>query len=369
MSNFQAFQVKLPSHKYNIYVGTGLEFGYHIKNLFPDSRVAIITDKNVEKHYGDTFRHNLDSWERSYETIVVDSGEQSKSWSVLEYVVEQILSHSFERNDVVVAFGGGVIGDLAGFASGIALRGMGFIQIPTTLLAQVDSAVGGKTGINGAKGKNLVGLFHQPSVVLSEVSFLRTLPDRELRSGYAEIAKYALINNSQYFSSLEEHWKEYLSNMDYLESLIFIACKAKSKIVEADEREKGDRALLNLGHTFGHALESSANYDSTLLTHGEAVSVGLVLAHQYSTRLGFCPKKDTERVKTHLSNVGLPTCFSDIKGVKFNVDKLMSAIHQDKKVKDGKLTFILSKGIGKAFIERDVSPKQIEKFLEEQLSL
>ena len=374
MSNnkFKTVSVNLPHHPYKIIIGDEVlgESGELIKKLFPDSRVAIITDENVNKLHGNALRKNLKKAGISYETIVVKAGERSKSWAVLKNVVEQLLSYSFERDDVVIGFGGGVVGDLAGFVAGIALRGTNFIQMPTSLLAQVDSAVGGKVGINGEKGKNLVGLFNHPSLVLSDIALLSTLPKRQMRSGYAEIVKYFLINDKEFFVKFEKSWNYIFTNNEVLTEGINLSCLIKSDVVEQDEREKKDRrALLNLGHTFGHALESAANYNSSKLTHGEAIAVGLVLAHRFSTKLKLCSQKDTDRVKKHLENVGLPTSLADIKKKKIDLDinNLMTAIKHDKKVKKGKLTFVLSKGIGKAFVKNNVPETKVREFLKECL--
>ena len=371
-NKFEIVEVELEHHNYEIIIGDGVigEAGKRIKKLFPDSRVAIITDENVNKLHGDTLRKNLKKAGISYETIVVKAGERSKSWTVLKNVVEELLSYSFERDDVVVGFGGGVVGDLAGFVAGITLRGMNFVQVPTSLLAQVDSAIGGKVGINGKKGKNLVGLFNQPSLVLSDIAFLSTLPKRQIRSGYAEIVKQGLIAHSKLFVMFEKSSDKIFDDMKALTQDVIGACRAKAVIVKFDEREKsGLRALLNLGHTFGHALESAANYNSNKLTHGEAVSVGLMLAHRFSTKLKLCPQKDTDRVKNYLETIGLPTSLADVKKKRIDLDinNLMTAIKHDKKVKKGKLTFVLSKGIGKAFIENDVPETKVREFLKECL--
>mgnify|MGYP003335846676 CR=1 FL=1 len=267
----------------------------------------------------------------------------------------------------VIALGGGVIGDLVGFAAGIVRRGMRFVQVPTTLLAQVDSSVGGKTGINTRHGKNLVGLFHQPALVIADTAALDTLSPRHLRAGYAEVVKYGLIDDAPFFEWLEQTRADVFAGGPARIGAIASSARAKAAVVRADETEQGRRALLNLGHTFGHALETATDYDAERLVHGEGVAIGMVLAHEFSARLGLAPAADAARVAAHLAAAGLPTKISDIPGDLGTADDLMRAIYQDKKVKRGRLTFILTHGIGDAFIADDVEPEAVRAFLAEKL--
>ena len=299
--------------------------------------------------------------------VVVAPGEASKSFPVLAEVCEQLLALGVERGDVVVALGGGVVGDLAGFAASILRRGVRFVQIPTTLLAQVDSSVGGKTGIDTPQGKNLIGAFHQPSLVLADISVLETLTPRDFRSGYAEVMKYGLLGDAPFFAWLEAHWPKVFSGKgEARASAIATSCRAKTAIVEADEREEsGTRALLNLGHTFGHALEAFAGYSDRLL-HGEAIAIGMRLAFSFSAELDLCPASDVNRVEAHLVHVGLPGRIGDILGGLPTPDELLQLMAQDKKVKGGKLALVLVHGIGQAFIERDVPMNRLRTFLKRE---
>jgi len=304
----------------------------------------------------------------------VPAGEGSKSYGVFERVCEELIAARVERNDLIVALGGGVIGDLAGFAASALRRGMDFVQVPTTLLAQVDSSVGGKTGINSRHGKNLVGAFHQPILVIADTALLDTLPPRIMRAGYAEVAKYGLISDPVFFSWLEENWRDVfagtpargnmLAPRDYA---VLKSVEMKAEIVARDERETGDRALLNLGHTFVHALEAAAGFSSRLY-NGEAVSIGMVLAFAFSARRGLCSEADAARVVRHLEAVGLPTGIADIPGDKPDADRLIELIGQDKKVRRGRLTFILARGIGQSFIAPDIDVSDVRNFLTEVLS-
>jgi 3-dehydroquinate synthase len=295
----------------------------------------------------------------------VPHGEATKSFARLGEVVDGILAARLERGDLVIALGGGVIGDLAGFAAAIARRGMDFIQMPTSLLAQVDSSVGGKTGINSPHGKNLIGAFHQPRLVLADLGALATLPPREFAAGYAEVVKYGLIDDEPLY-----HWLEanraaiFAGDIALRGEMVARCCAAKTRFVLADEKETGVRALLNLGHTFGHALEKATGYSDRLL-HGEAVAIGMVLAHGFSAKLGLAPSQDTGRIANHLRAAGLPTRLADIPGDLPPNDMLMTAIAQDKKVVRGALTFILTLGIGQAFIEKNVAPDAVRAYLDE----
>jgi 3-dehydroquinate synthase len=273
-----------------------------------------------------------------------------------------------ERRDLVIALGGGVIGDLAGFAAASVRRGMRFVQIPTTLLSQVDSSVGGKTGINSRHGKNLVGAFHQPSLVLADTGALATLPTREFRAGYAEVAKYGLIDNPDFFSWLENNWRGVFGAGPELVHAIATSCTSKASVVIRDETEQGDRALLNLGHTFGHALEALTHFDGSRLVHGEGVAIGMACAFRFSYKLGICPREDMERAVAHLASVGLPTKIQAVPGWNHDAKAILDAMYQDKKVERGALTFILVKGIGKSFVAKNIRGEDVLAFLEEDLA-
>jgi len=359
--------VDLGARSYDILIGRGLitQLGDELARRLPHTRTVIVTDETVARLHLGPLHAALRARGIDQTTVTVPAGEESKSFAVLTKVVDGILASRAERNDVVIAFGGGVVGDLAGFASAITRRGMRFIQVPTTLLAQVDSSVGGKTGINSPRGKNLVGAFHQPSLVVADTGLLDSLPPRVFNAGYAEVAKIALIKDAGFFTWLEENWRAMAAGWPERDQAIAIACRAKAATVSADEHELGERALLNLGHTFGHALEAAAGFSDRLF-HGEAVAIGTVLAHDYSMRLGLAPAEDYERVRAHFTEVGLPTSIKDIPGEPMTAARLMELIHQDKKVSRGKLTFILTRGIGKAFIANDVSAASISAFLEEK---
>ena len=361
-------RVALGERSYDIVIGPDLlaRTGRLVAERLPGARVAIVTDENVEGAHGGRLRAALDAADVAHETITVPPGEGSKSWGTLERVVDAILAHRLERGDAVLAFGGGVVGDLAGFAAAIVRRGMHFVQVPTSLLAQVDSSVGGKTGINAAHGKNLIGAFHQPDLVIADTALLATLPDRELRAGYAEVAKYGLIDRPDFFEWLDENLDAVLAREpDAIAYAVATSCEAKAAVVAADEREGGQRALLNLGHTFGHALEASLGYDGRMV-HGEGVAVGMVLAHDFSARLGLTHTNDGARVAAHLRRAGLPTAIRDLSAT-FDVDTLMAAIAQDKKAARGRLTFILTKGIGEAFVAKDVDADEVQAFLAERV--
>jgi 3-dehydroquinate synthase len=297
----------------------------------------------------------------------VPAGETSKSFPVLERVCEALISARIERADVVVALGGGVIGDLAGFAAAVVRRGLDYVQVPTTLLAQVDSSVGGKTAIDSSHGKNLVGAFHQPVLVLADTALLDTLPARQFRAGYAEVAKYGLIGDAGFFAWLEANWRELFAGGSAREHAIAVSCRMKAAIVGRDEREVGERALLNLGHTFGHALEAAAGFSDRLL-HGEAIALGMALAFAFSAKRGLLSPAEAERVERHLAAVGLPIHVSSVPGGVPGADRLMDLIAQDKKVRRGRLTFILARGIGASFIAPDVDTAEVRAFLVEKLA-
>ncbi|MGX9142829.1 3-dehydroquinate synthase [Mesorhizobium sp. 128a] len=367
MSEPVIVEVGLGERAYDILIGPGLlrRAGAEISRRLPGTRAAVVTDDNVAAAHLEALKAGLETGGIQPAVITLPAGEKTKSFSHLEEVVDGVLAAKLERGDVVIALGGGVIGDLTGFASGIVRRGMNFVQIPTSLLAQVDSSVGGKTGINSPRGKNLVGVFHQPKLVLADTEVLDTLPIREFRAGYAELAKYGLIDRPAFFSWLEENWTKVFAGGAERAEAIAEACRAKADVVARDEFETGDRALLNLGHTFGHALEGATQYDGARLVHGEGVAIGMVLAHRFSARLNLASPDDAARVEAHLRAVGLPWRMSDIPGELPDAEALLGFITQDKKVSRGALTFILTRGIGQAFIAKDVPASEVLSFLRE----
>lgn len=365
-----AVTVGLGARSYRIEAGRGLlaRAPELFTPLLPQRRVFIVTDSTVAKLYLAPLAERLGAAGIRSDHVILPAGEASKDFAHLETVLDAMLAAKCERSTMIVALGGGVIGDLAGFAASILLRGVDFIQVPTTLLAQVDSAVGGKTGINTKAGKNLVGAFHQPRLVLADTDTLATLPRRELLAGYAEVAKYGLLGDAAFWSWLEANGATALGggpdSHDALKHCIVTACEAKARIVAADEREQGERMLLNLGHTFGHALEAAFGYSGALL-HGEAVAIGMVQAFDLSVRLGLAPAADLARVRAHFAAVGLPVTPPDARAL--TPTALIAHMGQDKKVKDGALTFILARGIGKAFVSRDVPRAALEATLRASL--
>lgn len=364
----QLVRVPLGSRAYDILIGPGLigRAGGEITARLKGRRAAIVTDDNVGPLYLGPLMDSLQTDGIEAVSLTLPAGEKTKNFENLIAVVEMALSARLERNDMVIALGGGVIGDLAGFAAGIVKRGVRFVQIPTSLLAQVDSSVGGKTGINTRHGKNLVGVFHQPDLVLADADALGTLSEREFRAGYAEVVKYGLIDKPDFFAWLEKNRAEVFSGGAARTEAIAVSCRAKADVVVADERENGARALLNLGHTFGHALEAAVEYDSARLVHGEGVSIGMVLAHEFSTRLNLASRDDADRVRRHLKEAGLPVSMTEIPGDMPPAEQLMNAIAQDKKVKGGKLTFILTRGVGQSFVADDVPSSEVLSFLKEK---
>lgn len=363
-------EVSLGARSYDILIGAGLvrRAGAEIARRLPGIRAAVVTDANVAARHLEPLRESLTAAGIEAAAIVVAPGEKSKSFATLEDVVSGVLAERLERGDAVIALGGGVVGDLAGFVSGIVRRGMRFVQVPTSLLAQVDSSVGGKTGINTSHGKNLVGVFHQPRLVLADTDTLDTLPAREFRAGYAEVAKYGLIDRPDFFAWLEKNWQAVFAGGPERVEAIAQSCRAKADVVARDEHEKGDRALLNLGHTFGHALEGATGYDSARLVHGEGVAIGMALAHRFSARLNLASPDDADRVEAHFKAVGLPTRLSDVPGGLPGAEELLNYIAQDKKVSRGALTFVLTRGIGQSFVANDVPASQVLSFLEENLT-
>ncbi|MEP0940684.1 MAG: 3-dehydroquinate synthase [Rhizobiaceae bacterium] len=370
LAESQSIRVDLAERSYDIVIGDDVlpSIGVRIAKMYPNARAVIVTDTNVNELHGETVRGSLTENGVEHATIVVAAGEKSKSFATLEEVVDGVLGAGMERGDVLLAFGGGVVGDLAGFAAGIVRRGMNFVQLPTSLLAQVDSSVGGKTGINTGRGKNLVGLFNQPSLVLADTVVLNTLSDREMRAGYAEVAKYGLIDRPDFFEWLESNHTDVFAGGAARAHAVAVSCQAKADVVKADELEMGSRALLNLGHTFGHALEACVGYDSERLVHGEGVAIGMVMAHEFSARMNQCGPEAAERVVAHLKAVGLPTRLEDIPGSALQLDQLMDAIAQDKKVQRGALTFILTRGIGESFVAKDVPSSEVKAFLQLKLA-
>lgn len=367
--------VDLGARSYDILIGRGLiaRAGELMLPVLKQKRVFIVTDSNVATHYLSALEKALSQNGITSAHIIVPAGESSKSFEHLSRILDAMLAAKCERKTMIVALGGGVIGDLAGFAASILLRGVDFVQIPTTLLSQVDSSVGGKTGINTVAGKNLVGSFHQPRLVLADTNVLSTLPRRELLAGYAEVAKYGLLGNESFFSWLEKNAPAALTlsrnDQAALTHCIATSCISKAKVVTEDEKEAGVRALLNLGHTFGHALEAEMGYGEGLL-HGEAVSIGMVMAFDLSARMGLCQAGDAARAKRHLADVGLPVNppKSGPKG-KITTAALIAHMAQDKKVSDGAVTFILARGIGQAFTTADVSLATLQETLDAALSV
>ncbi|UFS74578.1 3-dehydroquinate synthase [Tardiphaga sp. 37S4] len=365
--------VALAERAYDIVIGRNVlpSLGARIARLRPGVRTAIVTDRTVAKHWLAATEASLAEAGIPTSHIIVEEGEGSKSYAGLEKVSEALIAAKIERNDLVIALGGGVVGDLAGFAAAIIRRGVDFVQVPTSLLAQVDSSVGGKTGINSPQGKNLLGAFHQPVLVVADTAVLDTLSPRQFRSGYAEVAKYGVLGDHQFFTWLEANHADIMRGGSAREHAIATSCRAKAGVVSRDERENGERALLNLGHTFGHALEAVTGFSDRLF-HGEGVSVGMVLAAQLSAQLGMIAESDATRVQHHLADVGLPTKLQDIAGFAqeglADADTLMALMAQDKKVKRGKLTFILLEAVGQAVIAGDVDPATVRAFLHQKLT-
>lgn len=358
--------VDLAERRYDIHIGAGLlaRLGDLISPAMASgaTRIAVVTDENVYGYHGAALKTALQNYELHW--IIRPAGEAQKSMAVLEAVLDQLFEAGLDRSDMILAFGGGVIGDLAGFAASIYKRGAPFIQIPTTLLAQVDSSVGGKTAINNRFGKNLIGAFYQPKMVIADTDVLSTLPAREVKAGYAEIVKYGLLGDRDFFEQLDSGLGADVLALKpaALTQAIAISCQSKAKIVAADEREAGQRALLNLGHTFGHALELEAGYDGNLL-HGEAVSAGMDMAFQYSAQTGLCTTSDAARVKQHLSKLDMPS-LADMKHLLGNPETLLSHMRQDKKNEAGLITLILTRAIGEAILQKNTPDADILKFLQ-----
>lgn len=366
--------VALGDRAYDIVIGRGVlsSLGERVAALRPGVRTAVVTDRTVAKYWLEPTEASLAAAGIPTSRVVVEEGEISKTYAGLEKVSEALIAAKIERNDLVIALGGGVVGDLAGFAAAILRRGVDFVQVPTSLLAQVDSSVGGKTGINSPQGKNLLGAFHQPVLVIADTAVLDTLSPRQFRAGYAEVAKYGVLGDQAFFAWLEKNHADIFKGGSAREHAIATSCRAKAGVVSRDERETGERALLNLGHTFGHALEAATGFSDRLF-HGEGVSIGMTLAAQFSARLGMIGEADAARVERHLIEAGLPTRLQDIAGFAqeglADADALLALMAQDKKVKRGKLTFILLEAVGRAVIARDVEPAPVRDFLKDKLAL
>ena len=364
----QSVRVALGDRSYDILIGTGLvtRLGSLIEPVLSRPYTVIVTDENVARHWLDVAVASLSDAGIAHDTVILPAGEATKCFATYERLSDQLLALGVERSDHITALGGGVIGDLTGFAAATLRRGVGFIQVPTSLLAQVDSSVGGKTGINTAHGKNLVGAFHQPSLVVADLSTLESLPEREMRAGYAEVVKYGLIDDPAFFTWLEASGNKLLSGDTSARThAVATSCRAKARIVAEDEFETGKRALLNLGHTFAHAFEAEGGYDGTLL-HGEAVALGMLLAFRLSAVMGLCAPEVTDRVSAHLAAAGLPVCIPDI-GLHLDTDTLISHMQQDKKTEAGNLVFVLAHDIGGAEVRRDVSLDQLHALLDHAL--
>ena len=363
--------VDLPGRAYDIHIGPDLlqDAGEFIAPLGGRKHICIVTDQNVANLHLAQLQAGLAKAGLTSDAHVLPAGEATKCWAQLENTVEWLLAQKVERNDVVVAFGGGVIGDLAGFAAAVLRRGVRFVQIPTSLLAQVDSSVGGKTGINAAVGKNLIGAFHQPSLVLADTALLGTLTSRDFLAGYGEVVKYGLLGDASFFDWLEtEAPRMAAGDMAARVRAVTRSCQMKADIVERDETEQGDRALLNLGHTFCHALEAATGYSDRLL-HGEGVAIGCALAFELSSRMGLCSQEDPSRVRAHLRDMGMKVDMADIPGDLPDADALLELMGQDKKVLDGKLRFILARGIGRAFVTSDVPREMVHAVLSDALEM
>ncbi len=368
---YTTVSVDLPGRAYEILIGPGVlsEAGPRIAEMTRRPHVTIVTDAHVAALHLATLQEILAGQNLTSSALTLPPGEATKCWRELETTVEWLLSEKVERGDVVVALGGGVIGDLVGFAAAIMRRGVRYVQVPTSLLAQVDSSVGGKTAINSPAGKNLIGAFHQPSLVLADTDFLATLTQRDFLAGYGEVVKYGLLGDAAFFDWLEADATA-MRDGDVAARVRAVArsCEMKAEIVMRDETEQGDRALLNLGHTFCHALEAATGYSDRLL-HGEGVAIGCGLAFELSARMGLCSQEDPSRVQAHLKKMGMKSTLNDIPGELPPAATLLELMGQDKKVIDGKLRFILARGIGEAFITDDVQAADVIAVLENQLAL
>jgi len=366
----KTLHVALDERSYDIIAAPGVlsNAGDYFLPLLKTRRVIIVTDSNVGPLYLDRLGQSLADSGIVYDAVTLPAGEATKSMAHFEQLLEKILAMGIERGTTLIALGGGVIGDITGFAASTLLRGIDFIQVPTTLLSQVDSSVGGKTGINAKAGKNLIGAFHQPRLVLIDTESLNSLPKRELLAGYAEVVKYGLLGDADFFNWLEENGKKLIDgDQDVRREAILRSCAAKADVVAQDEREGGVRALLNLGHTFGHALEKECGYDGGLL-HGEAVAIGMVMAFEYCAAQGLCPQEDVVRVKEHLLSLDMPVDLKALPCEGWTAELLMKHMLKDKKVKDGKVMFVLVRGIAQAYLSRDVEDGALQEYLDDLLT-
>ncbi|MBC8157897.1 MAG: 3-dehydroquinate synthase [Alphaproteobacteria bacterium] len=369
MTQATSLRVDLDARAYDIVVGDDLvaTAGARMAGVLAQPRVLIVTDSNVAPLYLKTLEASLDAENIEHASIVLPAGEATKDHEHLNQLTDWLLGQRIERATSVVALGGGVIGDIAGFAASMVLRGVNVVQIPTTLLAQVDSSVGGKTGINSHHGKNLLGSFHQPILVLADMGTLETLPRRQLLAGYGETVKYGLIEDADFFEWLDTNGQAFCDgDREIRRTAVLRACEAKALVVAEDEKETARRALLNFGHTFGHAFEAETGYGDELF-HGEAVAIGMAVATDLSVRLGLCPPEDARRTRAHMDKLGLPTGLGGIAKAHWNADRLLAHMMSDKKVQSKRPTFILTRGIGKAFTTQDVDAPVLHDFLSEIL--
>src|SRR6056297_2440928 len=371
MADMAMVHVPLGDRAYDVRIGPGLvgRAGAEMAGYLARPRVWIVTEQTVADLHLAAVQDGLQAGGITSKALILPPGEGTKSWPFVIQVVEWLLDQRVERRDMVIALGGGVIGDLVGFAAAILRRGVRFVQMPTSLLAQVDSSVGGKTGINTRHGKNLVGSFHQPSLVLADIDVLGTLTPRDFLAGYGEVAKYGLLGDAEFFSWLEDNGPALAAGDATLRlEAVRRSVQMKADIVGRDETEQGERALLNLGHTFCHALEAATGYDGARLLHGEGVAIGCALAFELWARLGLCSQEEPSRVRAHLHDMNMKTDLSDIPGELPDAEGLLSLMAQDKKVVDGTLRFILARGIGDAFITSDVPPDAVRRVLEDALA-
>lgn len=358
--------VALGDRSYDIIVGDNAidSCGDVIAKVAQSNRTVVITDENVAPHWLERVTQSLETAGLSAKSIILPPGEHTKSYRQLEALLDDLLEQGIDRKTTLIALGGGVIGDLTGFAAAIVLRGINFVQIPTTLLSQVDSSVGGKTGIDTRYGKNLVGAFHQPLCVIADTATLDTLPARERRCGYAEVIKYGVINDREFFNWLLENGERILAgDPDARKEAVVRSCQSKAAVVVEDEKEAGVRALLNLGHTFGHAIEAQVGFDDAL-KHGEAVAIGMVMALDMSSRLAVAPESARDELVEHLEQIGLPTTLKGLVGDNWTSTALLEHMRRDKKTESNKLTFILARGIGQSFIAKDVDPDVVATTLD-----
>lgn len=362
----ETLHVPMGERSYDIHVGDGAvaRAGDILKDVLRAPRVVIVTDENVAPDWLEPLQQSLESADIRQRAVVLPPGEHTKSMQHLETLLDDLLEHNIDRKTTLIALGGGVIGDLTGFAAAVVMRGVDFVQVPTTLLSQVDSSVGGKTGIDTRHGKNLVGAFHQPRAVITDTLTLDTLPMRERLCGYAEVVKYGVINDREFFDWLQENGKKVLDgDAAARREAVLRSCANKAEIVAADEREAGLRALLNLGHTFGHALEAQVGFEDKL-KHGEAVAIGMVMALDLSVRLAMINEADRYLLSDHLTDVGLPTDLNGLAGDNWTADVLLEHMGRDKKTQDGKLTFILARAIGNSFVANDIDRETVRAVLD-----